>query len=158
MVDGKKVNMGQSVAVLRSFGIRYGYYDPKDWRCSLLVDPICETWGDVVGGMAKVFFAPEAERPALMMAFVDGVCTKFMGICEKNLAKHGGKFIAGNSVTIADFVMSSFIHNMIQNPASPLNKPLESKVASFPKFQAYMKVNNAEFAAHIQARGQVGPA
>lgn len=157
MVNNKKVNMGQGFAILRSFGIRYGYYNPKDWKCAMFCDSIVETWGDVVGGMGKVFFAPDADKPALMTAYVDGVCTKFMGLCEKTLAKHGGKFIASNSVTIADFVMSAFIHNMLQNQNAPHSALLQAKVSAFPKFCDYVKVNNAEFAAHIKARGAVGP-
>ena len=31
-IDGQEVKMGQFGAMLRSFGIRYGYYDPKNWE------------------------------------------------------------------------------------------------------------------------------
>ena len=29
---GKEVDLGQPLAVLRSFGIKFGYYNPSDWE------------------------------------------------------------------------------------------------------------------------------
>jgi len=46
--DGNSYELGHTAAILRSFGIRYGYYDPKDWKMCRLVDPIVETWNDLM--------------------------------------------------------------------------------------------------------------
>ena len=45
-MNGKNINMGQACATLRSFGIRYGYYDPKDFKQAMLIDSVVETYGD----------------------------------------------------------------------------------------------------------------
>ena len=46
-IDGQEVKMGQFGAMLRSFGIRYGYYDPKNWEQSRYIDPFVDCWGDL---------------------------------------------------------------------------------------------------------------
>jgi hypothetical protein len=158
VVKGKKVNMGQAMAILRSFGIMYGYYNPKDWKACMLIDPIVETYSDVLAGAGGVVFNPNPDKGPLIAAYVDGICTKFMALCEANLAKHGGKFIAGPTVTIADFAMSCFVHNMLQNSAAPWSGALQAKFTQFPKLCVYAKVCNDEFAAQIKKRGPVGPA
>ena len=42
--------------------------------------------------------------------------TKFHALIEKNLEHHGGRFAAGDKVTIADFIMASYIGNYLLNP------------------------------------------
>ena len=48
--------MSQFGAIIRHFGIRYGYYNPKDFQMAKYIDPVVETWGDVMGSMSKVLF------------------------------------------------------------------------------------------------------
>ena len=48
--NGKSVRLCQLGAIMRYFGIRYGYYDPKNWKLACHVDPIIDTWSDIVGG------------------------------------------------------------------------------------------------------------
>ena len=52
--DGKTHEMGQLGAILRSFGIRFGYYDPKDWNKAIMIDKLVDTWADVIGAAAGV--------------------------------------------------------------------------------------------------------
>ena len=65
MVGGKKVNMGQMGAILRSFGIRFGYYNPRDWKQASLIDPIVDTFADVLAGMGGVLFASGDKAPLI---------------------------------------------------------------------------------------------
>mmetsp|Transcript_14914 Transcript_14914/g.18745 ORF Transcript_14914/g.18745 Transcript_14914/m.18745 type:complete len:107 (+) Transcript_14914:1148-1468(+) len=106
--------MGQFGAILRSFGIRFGYYDPKNWGQVRYCDPIVDTWGDLQGTLAKFVFAPDDEKPPMLDALVDFM-RKVNLLIEKTLTHHGGKFAAGNSVTIADFVLASYVCCFIQN-------------------------------------------
>ena len=53
--------MGQFGAIMRSFGSRFGYYNLKDWQQARFIDPIIDTWSDVVGQLAKIAFAPEGD-------------------------------------------------------------------------------------------------
>ena len=88
--------LSQFGSIIRHFGIRYGYYNPKDYQKARYIDPVVETWGDVMGTMSKVLFAQdEAAKPALLEAYV-ALAKKYHGIMEKNLEAHGGKFAAGN--------------------------------------------------------------
>ena len=141
---GKSQNMGQFGAILRSFGIRYGYYNPKDWKCSMYVDPIVDTWADYMGGLSKVIFG--GATPELIQEFIkdDGIALKFVRLIERTLAHSPGKFIAGDKMSIADFIAVSFIANYLMNDAFPCKGPLSAAVdgiaASTPKFTAYRAV------------------
>ena len=44
--NGKKVRISQLSAILRHFGIRYGYYDPRNYKCAMYADPIVDTFAD----------------------------------------------------------------------------------------------------------------
>merc|ERR1712060_551643 len=114
---GKSQNMGQFGAILRSFGIRYGYYNPKDWKCFMYVDPIVDTWADYMGGLSKVIFG--GATPELIEEFVkdDGIALKVVRLIERTLAHSPGKFIAGDKMSIADFIACSFIANYLMNDA-----------------------------------------
>lgn len=142
--DGQNVNMAQMAAILRSFGARYGYYDPANWRQSRLIDPIVETYSDVLNGMAKIIQA-KADKDQLMKEFKTGVAAKFHSLLEKTLATHSGKFIVGDKVTIADFVLASHISNNLINEKNPCSTALQASLGSNPKFSAYMKTNLNEF-------------
>lgn len=110
-------------ATLRSFGIRFGYYNPKSWQEARYIDPIVETFSDVVSSVGKTAFAPDDQKAACMEALI-ALVTKFIKLAESNLVHHGGKFIAGNKVTIADFVMIAYVENLLMNKDSPFSAPL----------------------------------
>lgn len=133
-MGGKQVNMGQMCAILRSFGARYGYYDPRDWRQASLIDPICEVYGDLLGGLSKVMFAPDDAKAQLCTELQSGVAPKYHGLIEKTLCSHNGKFVAGDKVTIADFVLASHIANNLNNPKNPCQAALQATLAGCPKF------------------------
>jgi len=60
---------------MRTFGIRYGYYNPKDWKMARYCDPIIDTWGDIQGSLGGFAFASDEDKPAKLEAFLD-VCRK----------------------------------------------------------------------------------
>ena len=107
-------------AILRSFGMRFGYYKGADWRQAMLIDPIIETWMDLMKEQAKIVFNLEVsdeEKRALMRTYAEGIVTKFHTLCETQLSELGGSstFMAGESVTIVDFVMCSYAANTVHN-------------------------------------------
>ena len=144
--------MGQMGAVLRSFGIRFGYYDPKNWREARYADPIVDTFGDMIGAVGKFAFAPDADKPAIMEALCSGIAHKMAKLADLNLRHHGGKFVAGNKVTIADFAMISFIENMMFNPLCPFAPRFQAYLTEFPKLKGYVMVARAEFKGHNAKR------
>lgn len=64
---------------------------------------------------------------------------KFMGLMEKGMCHHKGKFVAGSKITIADFVAAAFACNMIKNPLCPVKDPLNAALAKYPMFKAYVE-------------------
>ena len=75
---------------------------------------------------------------------------------ENNLKHHGGRFAAGNEVTIADFVMASYIGNCLTNDQSPVSAPAMAIVPETPAFQTYVQTVLTEF-THLKTRGPIGP-
>ena len=53
--------MGQSMSILRSLGIQYGYYDPADWKTSFYTDAIIDCWVEVFESLAKIMFGMPNE-------------------------------------------------------------------------------------------------
>ena len=118
---------------MRYFGIRYGYYDTRNFRCCRYVDPIVDTFCDSLAMMAGFMFAPEADQPIRAgdyMVFAQ----RFHGLMERNLSHHGGKFAAGDHITIADFVMASHIGNYIDNAKFPLTNEMQQLLDETPLF------------------------
>ena len=62
---------------------------------------------------SKILFEEEKAAPTEKFAEVAG---KFNALVEANFVKHGGKYCAGNSITIADFVLASYVGNFVNNP------------------------------------------
>ena len=136
--------MAQTNAILRSFGIRYGYYEPSDWKQARLIDPIVETYGDVLAGMYKITFAKE-NKEQLKADFLSGIVINYNNMIENILERTNCKFLASDSVTIADFILTAYIHNMLMNPLSPLHSDFQMILENYPRFKAYIKVNQEEF-------------
>ncbi len=107
-------------AILRSFGIRYGYYNPRDWKQARYIDPIVDTFADVLSAQAVFAFAQDdAGRQAGVEKYT-AVVAKFFKLVEANLKHHGGKFAAGNTITIADFAVAGHMRGCSINKESPL--------------------------------------
>jgi len=93
--------------------------------------------------MSGVHFAKPEEKAQKAEAFKTGIVVNFAKMIENVLTISGGKFIAGQKVTIADFVMASYIHNMVENTMNPLHAAFQSGIG--PKFRAYIALNKQEF-------------
>ncbi len=150
---GVEHKLAQFSAIMRTFGIRFGYYDAGDWKQAMYVDPIMDTWGDIADSLSKVAFSEDPEEPKANFAKIAG---KFHGLVEANLKQHGGKFCAGDSVTIADFVLASYVGNILLNPASVAGDSPKSQLSSTPKFEAYTQLVMEEF-PHLKSRPTPGP-
>ena len=62
------------------------------------------------------------------------------------------KFIIGDDLTIADFVIASVIFNIIDNPQSEFTFILAEKLDEFPRFNSYAERLRAELADHLDTR------
>ena len=148
--------MGQFGAMMRSFGMRYGYYDPKDCVAARYCDPLIDCWGDLQGALGKFAFAPEDQKPPALENLIT-VMVRLNKLIEKGLAHHGGKFAAGNSMTIADFVLASYIGNFLQNGLNPASASVMAKIDETPKFKQYVTEAKDNF-PYLTTRGPMtGP-
>ena len=105
-----------------------GYY-PKDWKEATVVDMISETFGDVFNLWSSAALSGKAEDE-IAQKFTDslgenGPATKFFKVVEKQLEKGGGKFIIGNTVTMADFCLSALIFDYIMNKQNPVSAKID---------------------------------
>ena len=121
-MGGKTVKMAQFSAIMRSFGIRYGFYDALDWKCARYADPIVDQWGDLMKGVIGVAFAPDDEARGKAAEALVGQCVKMNELVEDGMRHHSGKYAAGECLTIADFVLASYIGNFIENKTNPIHE------------------------------------
>ena len=112
------------MALLRKFGITYGYYPINDWMAAGKVDMIVESFQDCLTEYGKIYHRSPLDqsfnKEAEMIKFRDGFLNQYLTMCEKFLQIQGrnAKFIVGQELTIADFVLASVMFNIIDNPNS----------------------------------------
>ena len=89
-----------------------------------------------------------------MTKFRDGFLSQYLLICEQFLQVQGrnAKFIVGDELTIADFVLASVIFNIIDNPNSEFTFILAEKLDEFPRFNSYAERLRTELASHLDSR------
>ncbi len=95
--------------------------------------------------VAVYFFTKPEEKAQKEEAYRTGVVVNFAKMIENILTISGGKFITGQKVTIADFILAAYINNMIENTMNPLHATFQNGIG--PKFRAYIAVNKQEFKA-----------
>ena len=156
-INGKTHRMAQFSAIMHAFVIRLGYYNPRDWQTARYVDPVIDLWADIQGAMAKVLFAASDDQKPELMAKYGEVCKIAGNLWDTMLNHHNGKYIAGNSVTIADFICASFIGVILMNNNSPFQATAKQAVNGCPKFQAYCKNLWNEFPFLKAREGKLGP-
>lgn len=90
-----------------------------------------------MNALAGFLFSPPDKKDAAIQGWL-AACRKYHGLVEANLVNHGGKFAASNEVTIADFVMASYIGNYLTNANFPLVQQSMATVEETPRFKAYI--------------------
>ena len=117
-------------------------------------DPIVDTFADVLAKSSAILFGPESEKEKNTQAFI-AIAKLYHKMMETNLTHHGKKWAAGESISIADFVMASWIGNFVMNVENPFSPTLKSCLEETPKFKAYCANVMNEF-THLKTRGKVG--
>ena len=96
----------------------------------------------------------EEEKSEQLEEVRNGILPKFLNICEKQLEKNGTdcKFIVGNDLTIADFVLTCLTFNVLKNEMCPLSAQLGPILSNYPKFVEYTGRLHTELANHLESR------
>ena len=144
----------QTNALLRQLGIQYGYYNPTDWKTAGMVDMLVDTWSDVFNSISKTLvFSPDEKKGEEMEAWKTGILTKYLTIIENQLASNAAnKFITGNSLTIADFVLACLLFNIMKNEQSPVFQLCKPVLLEYPNFGAYSKRLESELSNYLNNR------
>ena len=103
--------------MLRAVGIERGYYNPRDWRQSIKVDQILDNWAELLGENAKIVFSFDSKAQAAQkwQECVQNKWRPFLNLIENRLNRDNTRFVAANTVTIADCVMFSIINCIFLN-------------------------------------------
>ena len=110
--DGQYYN--ESKAILRFIGKQHGYY-PEDIHAAWDADATVDYANDFHGK----FYAPHMRNThtdETKAAYVKDVTT-FVEHLNKKLVKSGKNFIAGDKLTIGDFMVAAVVFNYIENPS-----------------------------------------
>ena len=156
---GEAEGVQQTNAILRSLGIKYGYYNPTNWQQSGRIDQLVETWGEVFNAFGAILIdatLSNEERQTKVEGVRDGILKKFLTMSEKELERNaeGENFVVGAEITIADFCLAALIFNILKNQkgGSPFSAVLEPVLAEYPKFTAYATNLETVLKPHLSTR------
>lgn len=133
--DGKIFN--QSNALLRYFGMRYGYY-PLDIKEQYEVDMLIDFFNEIFLDLVNPFIAPDQDsKKAAVTKLFDVRMPYIMKIIGPRIAKGG--WLVGNRMTTADFVFGNIYASIIQNHNSYGRTEWAGWCKENPAFEAYGK-------------------
>ena len=114
--DGK--TYCQSWSILRFLGRKYGYY-PEDPETAWKIDSTIDAMEDYLNAYYKVAFEKDPERLAKVKENWLKMIPVWVTAIEKRITDNGGKYVAGDKITIADFALSAIGFNLLLNEANP---------------------------------------
>ena len=124
-VNGMK--LGQTNAVLREAGAKYGLYDLNNSKEMYMADSAADIYNDIFGGLASCVLGggTEEEKMAKVQALFAGLLTKSFVFLENRLTKTKWTYIgASDHLTYADFMWAAFYCNTVVNKTFPLSPML----------------------------------
>lgn len=68
--NGVEQRLSQFGSILRHFGIRYGYYNPRNYQQAKYIDPVIDTFADVMGSLSLILFAAPEDQAAKIETYV----------------------------------------------------------------------------------------
>ena len=150
--NGKQMN--ESVAILRYLGKKLGYYPADDDELCWSADATIYTAGDHMTKLMGPIFTKDFSEAACETW--TGVLKTFVGKMDKQLAGHGKKFLCGDKLTIADFMVAGTIFSSAGNEISAIPAEWRAKTKEVmgenKAFHAWFDVMKAEMAEHLANR------
>merc|ERR1712086_305099 len=152
--DGKK--MGQSLAMLRFLGRKYGYY-PEDPMKAFLADALCDQYEGILSLIYKPHFAKEEDREEMCKNIFEKTLPNFMKQMEEHLTNNEseGKWLCGDKLSIADFHVGGLYTNFLTNDSISFETEKWLTFCNdYPKFKEYGQRFAAENQARLDKRGK----
>ena len=140
---------------MRCFGIKFGYYDSTDWELACLIDPIIDNWSDIMTAQTNIVNAvsvSDEEKREMIKQYIQKEVLKFHVLIENRLELTQGKFLAGDRLTIGDFVLLSYTANVIKNIKSPFSAVTAAVMESAPRMKSYTEGLMIEFSDILRKR------
>ena len=139
--------MQETSAVLRALGAEHGLYNPNDWKKAGKIDMTVSTYTECFNACAEIMFSiPFDLRVTALELLSEGLLAKFLAICEKELEQNSySRFIVGDTLTIADFVLAAFYFNILKNEKTPFAEAFKMALLKAPYVGAHGKRMLQEF-------------
>jgi glutathione S-transferase len=152
--DGK--HYCQSWAILRFLGRKYGYY-PEDPETAWKIDSTIDAVEDYFNGYFKYNFEKDEERKKVAKENWLKMLPIWVSAIEKRITENGGKYVAGDKLTIADFALASAGFNMLLNEANPHYAESLPLVKDHEILKAYSHRLREDLAERLANRPQPRP-
>lgn len=147
--DGTKI--GQSVAILRYLGKKYGYY-PEDPLEAHKVDYLIDCYNDKFLGIALNSALPLQLIESPFSIPSNKAIPQWLDFLEPYL--DNGKFLCGDKLTIADFLIGGLYVNTIINDKALFGKEKWTELMKeYPNFKNYGERFREANEQYLDARG-----
>lgn len=147
--DGK--HFVQSWAILRYLGRTYGYY-PNDAELAWKIDSTIDAVEDYVVAYFKYNFESNEEKKAVFKEAWLKNLPMWVSAIEKRLEANGGKYIAGDKITIADFALAYVGFGLLLNEANPHYAESLPFIKDQEVLKKYANGLKEDLAAHLTTR------
>jgi len=111
-VDGKE--LAQSNTIGRYVGKLTGLYPADAWEAAMC-DETMDAVEDLVTDVTSTMFLPEEEKKAKREALAAGPIQSQLKRLEQKLEANGGKYFAGDSLSIADLKAAILLTRMLRS-------------------------------------------
>jgi glutathione S-transferase len=152
--DGK--DLVQSWAILRYLGRTYGYY-PENADLAYKIDSTIDAVEDYFGAYFKFNFESNEEKKAIFKENWLKMIPIWVTAIEKRIEANGGKYIAGDKITIGDFALAAVGFNLLLNEANPHYAETLPFIKDHEILKKYKAGLKEELGAYLAARPQPRP-
>ena len=147
--DGK--NMVQSWAILRFLGRTYGYYTENP-EAAYKIDSTIDAVEDYLGAYFKFNFESNEEKKAIFKENWLKMFPIWVKAIEKRIEANGGKYVAGDKITIADFALAYVGFGLLLNEANPHYAETWELIKDHEILKKYANGLKEDLGAHLSTR------
>ncbi|CDW83852.1 glutathione s-transferase [Stylonychia lemnae] len=142
----------QSYSILRLLGKMYGYY-PENSIEAWKVDSVMDQSYDLEKNYLKQFFQTDKEKAQnLKDNYFQNQLPTYCEKIQKRLIKAGNIFIAGEQLTIADFVNVAWAYILPYNIACQHSQEHIEVISKYPDLVAYFDRMTKQVKDHLDKR------
>ena len=141
----------QSWAILRYLGRTYGYY-PNEAELAWKIDSTIDAVEDYFAAYFKFNFESNEEKKAIFKEAWLKNLPIWVAAIEKRLEANGGKYIAGDKITIADFAIGAVAFNLLLNEANPHYAETMPFIKDHEVLKKYANGLKEDLGAHLSTR------